>query len=73
VVITDPTPHSVIVGAAVLSVGITIEDLSVAFRGTVTPEMPLAIVPTSKTRVCLPHSEGMILNRDGGVIPVLRS
>jgi hypothetical protein len=43
----------------------------VAFRGTVTPEMPLAIVPTSKTCLCLPHSKGMNLNRDGGVVPVL--
>jgi hypothetical protein len=56
-----------------LSVGITVEYLSVAFRGTMTPEMASAIVPTSKTRVCRPHSKGMILNRDGGVIPVLRS
>ncbi len=60
-------------GAAVLSVGITVEYISVAFRDTVTPEMPLAIVPTSKTRVCLPHSKEMNLNREGGVIPVLRS
>ena len=58
VLITGPTPHGVIVGAAVLSVGITVEYLSVAFRGTVTPEMPLAIVATSVTRVCLPHSKG---------------
>jgi len=58
VLITGPTPHGVIVGAAVLRVGITVEYLSVAFRATVTPEMPLAIVPTSKTCVCLPHSKG---------------
>jgi hypothetical protein len=32
--------------------------LSVAIRGTVTLEMPLAIVPTSKTCVCFPHSKG---------------
>jgi hypothetical protein len=58
VLITNPTPHGVIVGAAVLSVGITVDYFSVAFRGTVNPEMPLAIVPTSKTCVCLPHSKG---------------
>ena len=57
-VITSPTPHGVIVGAAVLRVGITVAYLSVAFRATVAPEMPLAIVPTSKTCVCLPHSKG---------------
>ena len=52
-----------------MSIGITVEYLSVAFRATVTPEMPLAIVPTSNTRVCLPYSKGMNLNREGGVIP----
>jgi hypothetical protein len=55
-----------------LSVGITVEYLSVAFRGTVTLEMPSAIPPTSNTRVCLPYSKGMNLNREGGVIPALR-
>jgi hypothetical protein len=64
VLITGPTPHGVLVGAAVLSVGITVEHLSVAFRGTVTPEMPLAILPTSNTRVCLPHSKEMNLNHE---------
>src|SRR5215213_8041349 len=32
--------------------------LLVDFRGTLTPEMSLYILPTSKTRVCLPHSIG---------------
>jgi hypothetical protein len=58
VLITGPTPHGVIVGATVLRVSITVEYLSVPFRGTLTPEMPLAIVPTSKTCVCLPYSIG---------------
>ena len=64
VLITGPTPHGVIVGAAVLRVGITVAYLSVAFRATVAPEMPSAILPTSKTRVCLPHSKGMNLNHE---------
>ena len=68
--ITGPTPHGVIVGAAVVSVSITVEYLSVAFRGTVTPEMPLAIVPPQRLAHAFP-SKGMNLSRDGGVIPVL--
>jgi hypothetical protein len=58
VLIIGPTPHGVIVGATEVSVGITVEYLSVAFRGKVTPEIPLAIVPTSNTRVCVPTPKG---------------
>jgi hypothetical protein len=58
VLITGPTPHGVIVGAAVLSVGITVEYLSVAFRATVTPEIPLAIVTPPRLAYAFPTPKG---------------